>query len=272
MASARPTSIAAHVSSSAPAEFYKHAFSALRADVFDPLELLSTEPVEAPALREFGVVRTVADVDAALARFDYIITPYAIKVHRARSHAWRIVWSWCAAPTTESCQLLPRTVADVTVLVRARGGPRHCRCARRFRPSGSTTKPRARSRSIHRHGASTTCVCASGQLASGSKGCCLPRRTLAPACCSGRAVGRLTMNRLVGSLHGTAGATPRSETAVIPTTAPSPACGHRRAVHWCSRSPTMVCGMRSSTASPSRSIRRRRPLRTSAVHPRPVTP
>ena len=123
MASARPTSIAAHVSSSAPAEFYKHAFAALRADVFDPLELLSTEPVEAPALREFGVVRTVADVDAALARFDYIITPYAIKVHRARSHAWRIVWSWCAAPTTESCQLLPRTVADVTVLVRSAGGP-----------------------------------------------------------------------------------------------------------------------------------------------------
>ena len=123
MASARPTNIAAHVSSSAPAEFYMHAFANLRADVLDPLELLSTEPVEAPALREFGVVRTVADVDAALARFDYIITPYAIKVHRARSHAWRIVWSWCAAPTTESCQLLPRTVADVTVLVRSAGGP-----------------------------------------------------------------------------------------------------------------------------------------------------
>ena len=121
MTLARPISIAAHVSSSAPAEFYKHAFAALRADVLDPLELLSTEPVEATALREFGVARIVADVNAALTRFDYIVTPYAIKVHRARSHAWRIVWSWCAIPT-ETCQLLPRTVADVTVLVRNQRG------------------------------------------------------------------------------------------------------------------------------------------------------
>lgn len=121
--SRRPTVVAVHVASTPPTSFYTAAVNALRADTEEPVLVVRSgddmAAVSAAALHGMAADRMEPTaLHVALAAAEYVVMPNTTAARVQRKRPWRIVWSWCA--DDDDCrELLPRSIADVHVAVRA---------------------------------------------------------------------------------------------------------------------------------------------------------